>query len=175
MKKLVLVLAAAFVATGAFAQFNRGDKFLNARTTGLNFSSLGGGAGVGTTRFDLGVNGGYFLTHRLAADVTLGFDYLKVKGDKEPGTSFTFGVGARYYFWNTLYGRLGFGGNTVEEWDLLTGKKSTAFESALNLSVGYDLFLSEMVYFEPALYYNTSLGKVKANTFGLQLGLGVLF
>jgi hypothetical protein len=175
MKKLFFVLAAALVVTGASAQFNRGDKFLNARTTGLDFSSMSGGKGVGTTRFDLGVNAGYFFTHKLAADVTLGFDYVKIKGDTDSATTFSFGVGARYYFWHTLYGRLGFGGNTVQEYDLLTGKKSTALESALNLSVGYDFFLSDMVYFEPALYYNTSLGKVKANTVGLQLGLGVMF
>ncbi len=81
-------------------------------------------------------------------------------------TNFEFGVGARYYFHKTWFGRVGLGGQKLQDVDMA---------AALDFSIGYDWFLSEKVYFEPSVYYNLGLGDAGEGVFGLRLGLGVKF
>jgi hypothetical protein len=173
MKKLFFVVAAALVSTGAFAQFNKGDMFLNAQTTslGLDVYDYDGNS---ATEFNLGVNGGYFFLDKLAAEVLLGFDYSKYEGADEADTSLKFGVGVRYYFYDNFFARAAFGGTTYKG---LVEEDKTEVLTALDLAVGYDFFLSEKVYFEPSLYYEKGMSELnkKESTFGLRVGLGVKF
>lgn len=170
MKKLLLVVAAAVVSTGAFAQFTKGDIFLNAQTTSLNLGFTDND-GYSSTDFNLGVQGGYFFTDRLAADVTLGFNYGKME-EFDAETNFALGIGVRYHFYDAFFARVGFGAESYKnELD------KTKFDTAFDLSVGYDWFINEKVFFEPSLYFAKGLSEFnkKTSTFGLRVGIGVKF
>ncbi|MDR2912121.1 MAG: type IX secretion system membrane protein PorP/SprF [Alistipes sp.] len=162
MKKAIFLTVAAVVlaVAGANAQsFNKNDWFLDA-----NLSSLGLAHsfvdGESATAFDLNVGGGYFLSDKFAVEAAFGIGII------EDVNAFTFGAGVRYYPYENLFASVGYRGNKVESIDL---------ESNLAVSVGYDLFLSEKVFFEPAVFYQRTLDDIGVNTIGLSLGVGVRF
>lgn len=170
MKKLFLMAAVAamtvMTSVSANAQnFEKGDRFLGAQNTGvvLEHRSYDGWSG---TDFDVNAVGGWFFADKFSVDAMLGFDYAKVK-NADANHAFNFGAGVRYYPVAGLFARLGYNGQ-------LHFKTGNQF-SYLDAKVGYDLFLSETVFFEPAVYYEKQLNRVKENGFGLSLGLGVKF
>jgi hypothetical protein len=165
--KVVLAAAAIFVAANASAQnFSKGDVFLGAKATDLNFG-YNFVDEFNQTKFGIGVEGGYFFADKFAADANLGIKYSKNKG--LDGTStFNFGVGLRYYPVGNLYARVGYAGEKETDIDMT---------SLIKVGVGYDLFLTENWYFEPALYYQKDITKdgSKMNGIGLELGVGLKF
>ena len=170
MKKLIfMTMAAVVVAVSANAQnFNKGDWFLGAQASGLD---LGYSFVDKSNSFDLGLaaEAGYFISDKFAVDATLGLVYAKVKDVDDATSTFTLGVGARYYFAGNFFGRVGYEGLNVS----LGGE--SAWADYLGVSVGYDWFLSEKVFFEPAVYYQKNLAKGGENRLGVQLGIGVKF
>lgn len=99
----------------------------------------------------------------------MGFNYSRTAKEStrfSKSSSFTFGAGVRYYPVGDLFARIGYSGIVRKEAD---------FSSALGVSVGYDLFLSDKVFFEPALSYSKNLSKLGNHNLGLSLGIGVKF
>jgi hypothetical protein len=87
--------------------------------------------------------------------------------DAVNSTGFGFGVGARYYFYQGLYAGLGYQGFKAKDIDLA---------SYGNIQVGYDYYITDNVFFEPAVYFKKGFSKVdKSNEFGLSIGIGVNF
>lgn len=167
MKKLIL--AAILVVSASFASaqsFEKGDVFLQGQLTGLDLGVISND-GNSMTSFDLQADGGYFFSNFLAAEATLGFEYAKEEG-LDATNALTYGIGLRAYPVRNLFAGVGFQGYATKDQTLTSG---------LNVRVGYDLFVSEKVFFEPALYYKKGLseGIKKVNAFGLQLGIGVRF
>lgn len=166
MKKfLFLTMAAVVVAVSANAQgFSKKDLFLNANISGLNLEHefVSGGS---ATAFDLNVGGGYFISDKFAIDALIGIGYAKTKG-VDGASAFGFGAGVRYYPAGNFFAKVGYDGLKAKNVDLA---------SRLGLTVGYDCFLSEKVFFEPAVYYKKNLAKKGPSTVGLSLGVGVKF
>lgn len=153
-------MAALVVAVSANAQdFNKNDWFLNARISGLELSHTFVD-GASATTFDFGFGGGYFFADKFAIDAMLGVGII------EDLSVFTLGAGVRYYPVGNLFARVGYDGTKVEDLD---------FASMLGLTIGYDWFLTEKVFFEPGVYYKKNLADGGANQIGLSLGLGVKF
>ncbi len=162
MKKIIfLAVAALTVAVSANAQ--KGDWVLSGRLSGLDFEHSFVDE-YSTTNFNISANVGHFLSDKFMLDATLGLGYEKEK-DIDADTAFIFGVGARYYFAGDFFGRVGYEG--------ITGGDKLV--SLAKVSVGYDWFISDKVFFEPAVYYQKDLAKGGYNDIGLSLGVGVKF
>lgn len=176
MKKMILMAAVAVMAAvSANAQnFNKGDWFVGAQSTSLGFMH-GFKKDYSGTNFNLSALGGYFLSDKFAVDATAGFTHTAVKiGDKNSAgylnsnsSNFVFGAGVRYYPIGNLFARVGYNGN---------GGSGSDVTSYIDAKVGYDFFLNDKVYFEPAAYYEKNLNTGGGeNILGLSLGLGVRF
>lgn len=166
MKKMILLAAAAVMAAvSANAQdFNKSDWYFGAQSTGLVLQHrfIDGNS---ATDFDLNAVGGWFFADKFAADAMLGFDYAKWQG-YDADHALNFGAGVRYYPFGNLFARLGYNGQAAN------GREVVSY---LDAKVGYDLFLSEKVFFEPAVYYEKNLAKGGENILGLSFGIGVKF
>lgn len=145
--------------------FDKGDWFLGAQSTGLDIIHRFTDGSSGTD-FDLSFGSGLFLADKLAIDVMTGIDYVKVK-DADGVGAINFGAGVRYYPVGNLFARLGYNGQARFH----DGK----LVSYLDAKVGYDIFLSEKVFFEPAVYYEKRTIKGGENILGLSIGIGVRF
>ncbi|MDR2057561.1 MAG: hypothetical protein LBP83_04640 [Dysgonamonadaceae bacterium] len=167
MKKTFLImLVAVFGVVSASAQFEAGKKTLSGKVTGFNFGYTTGENDYKEINVDLGVAGSYFIIDKLAIEALVGLSSNKV-GDGDAATGFEFGIGARYYFWNALYGGLAYKGAKFQDIDL---------QNFLNVEVGYDYYITDNVYFEPAIYFNKGFSDINKNsTFGLSIGIGVNF
>ncbi len=158
MKKILfLTMAAVVVSFSANAQ--QGDWVIGGKLTGLDLTHSFK-EGYSQTTFDLAATVGYFATDKFMLDVTLGI------GAGEGYSSFNFGVGARYFFYDNFFARVGYEGVKT---------KGTDFGSVIGVSVGYDYFISDKVFFEPAIFFKKNLAKGTANQIGLSMGLGVKF
>lgn len=177
MKKIIWISVWVVMSMGANAQeWNKGDWFLGAQSTGLKLQHRFYDGSSGTD-FDVNAVGGWFFADKFSADAMLGFDYAKVTNvvpgfddSKETNVNvnhaFNFGAGVRYYPVGNLFARVGYNGQLNRTGNLF---------SYLDVKVGYDLFLSERVFFEPAVYYEKELGYSKENILGLSIGIGVKF
>ncbi|GEM_PF-1738049 len=169
MKKvvlLVIVMVLGGVAANA-QQFTKGTKTLSANVTGLDF---------GVTKikdvddslinFGIMAKGSYFVIDNLAITAGLGFDYEKFGDEKT--NSFAFTVGGKYYIVNGLYGGLAYEGLKQKDVDMASFGK---------IEVGYDIYISENVFFEPAVYFKKGFGDTAKDIsqFGLSVGIGVNF
>jgi opacity protein-like surface antigen len=167
MKKVFLsAVATVMVMVGASAQdFARGDFFLGAQSTNLGLNHTFGKGIVANTNFNLNLYGGYFFADMFAVDAMFGVNFVKMKG-ADTNSGFTFGAGVRYYPVDNLFARLSYRGDTS------TGVK---LASTVGIELGYDVFLSDDIFFEPTIYYARTLSGTKANGLGLSLGIGVMF
>lgn len=166
MKKIILVAALTVMGMGANAQeWSKGDWFLGAQSTSLNLQHRFTDGSSGTD-FDVNAVGGWFFANKFSVDGMLGFDYAKVK-NTNANHAFNFGAGIRYYPVGNLFARVGYNGQL----NFKTGN----LLSYLDAKVGYDIFLSEKVFFEPAVFYEKQLGDAKENILGLSIGIGVKF
>jgi hypothetical protein len=167
MKKVILVMAMAIVGVATMnAQFTKGGKTLSGRLTGFDFGVTShDGGGDATINVGLDINGSYFVADNFAITAGIGLNSW-AQGD-DNSTDFGFNVGARYYFLGGLYGGLGYEGWKPNKGDLL---------SYGNVQVGYDYYITDNVFFEPAVYFSKGFSKGdKDSTFGLSIGIGVNF
>jgi hypothetical protein len=171
MKK-VLVCLVLFAALNAKAQnnYSKGDWFLGAQSTGVGFERLFHNGS--STKFNVGILGGWFFTSKFAIDAAAGINYFK-EGNAQGDGTINFGAGIRYYPVNNLFARVGYNGNILWNGDV---------RSYINAKVGYDIFLSRKVFFEPAIYFEKNIswsGPAKStgteNILGLSIGIGILF
>ncbi len=157
MKKLALVLMFATIGiSSAFAQFEKGKKYIGASMSGFDMSYSE------TTKFHLGLDvlGGYMVAKDWMVMAEVGFNF-----HNKDTHSVSVGARGRYYIeQNGLF--LGLGAKYLHEW-----KSYNDF--FLAPEVGYCLFLNHNVMLEPSIYYNMSMTNFgDKSRFGLKVGLG---
>ncbi|MDR0798310.1 MAG: hypothetical protein LBN18_00910 [Dysgonamonadaceae bacterium] len=170
MKKVILfMLVAVLGLTTANAQdhFKAGDKTLSGQLTGFDFSYTKIDKS-NKLNVDLSIYGSYFVIDNLAITAGVGINSEKQK-DVDGTTGFNFSIGARYYFYDALYAGVAYKGYQ-------SGEKDAKLESRARIEVGYDYYLSDNVFFEPAIYFEKGFGDIdKLSQFGLAIGIGVNF
>ena len=162
-----MFVAVLGVAT-ANAQFEKGGKTLSGSLTGLSLDfEKTKDVDDMLINFGLMAKGSYFVADNLAVTAGLGFNYLK-QGDFIDSNTFNFEIGGRYYFYQALYGALAYEGSKSKDVDM---------ESWGKLEVGYTYYITDNVFFEPALYYKMGFGDMTKDVshFGLAVGIGVNF
>ncbi len=97
----------------------------------------------GTTEFALGAEAGYFIADDLALKV--GLDY------NDSSSAFTYKVGAKYYFFNTIPVQLDIAGASITD--------STENPLWLGGQAGYAIFLSDNISIASGVRYNCSLNQ----------------
>ena len=186
MKKVILIMLVAVLGIStASAQFEKGAKTLSANVTGLglDFTKVKD-ADDTQINFGLMAKGSYFVIDNLAVTAGLGFDYEK-EGDYD-SSLFRFEVGGKYYFYQALYGGLAYEGSKagkytvsepIEGIGVVEAEINPDMESWGKLEVGYTYYITENVFFEPALYYKMGFGDATKDIskFGLAVGIGVNF
>ncbi len=95
MKKLLTLLFAVVTVSANAQIFEKGDWYLNAQATNLNFlyASVDD---ISAIELGIATNVGYFLSNKFAVDASLGLEYLKFK-DIDGSAYFKFGAGVSYY------------------------------------------------------------------------------
>ncbi len=178
MKKAILLAAAAVIfAVGANAQnsFKKGDWLVGVQGTGLGIESHFNDGHGGSRQYNAGLFGGWFLSDKLAFDVSAGLSHTAIGSKGAVGsvrsTMFDFGGGVRYYPVGNLFAGVGYHGKTgTDTWAQYLGAK-----------VGYDIFLSKNIFFEPVVYFEKNMTKNFGNdtgresVLGLSLGFGMRF
>lgn len=157
MRKLALVLMFATIGiSSAFAQFEKGKKYLGASVSGFDMSYSE------TTKFHFGLDvlGGYMVAKDWMVMGELGFNY-----HNSDAHAFSVGARGRYYIeQNGIF--LGFGAKYQHEWKSYN-------DCFLTPEVGYCLFLNKNVMLEPSIYFNMSMSDFgNKSRFGLKVGLG---
>jgi len=172
MRKIFLTMVAvAMIATGAFAQTEKGKIYVGAASN-LGFNNVKyDGADKSTSYFNLGAKGGYFVIDNLA--INLGLNFESVSGDNG-STDFGFNIGGRYYFPPKVF--LG----AMFDFDSFKPKGGdSASGMGLTFEGGYAIFLNDNIAIEPALTYRLGLSDkdkgTKFNQFGINIGFGLYF
>lgn len=160
MKKVILSLLFAVVSMGAFAQFDRGTKYVGANLEGTGF-----GMGYSkSTDFFIGLraNAGYFFADQWMALGEFGWSH------QNGNSSVDLGAGARYYLrQNGLF----FSG--LFKFKHIPGDINNVY---LTPEVGYCFYLNDHVSIEPAVYVDMCLNHFKDFTkVGLKIGFGYYF
>lgn len=157
-RKILLFLLLLATATGAYAQFEAGKKYVSASLSGLDLSCSS------REKFRLGfdVDGGYFVSDSWMVRGNVGYEHTSQVDDVRVG------AGVRYYFvQNGLY--LGAGA----EYNHFTNDNNDLF---VPVQLGYAFFLNGHVTVEPALYCKIATCHFSDNTtVGVRLGLGFYF
>lgn len=165
MRKIVffIVTLAAVVASANAQNFEKGDWFLGAGASNLMLGSLFSKT-ASETALEMTVNGGYFLFDKMAVETQLTFDYEWY--DHKCYSNYSFGADLRYYPVGNFFGAVGYAGTVSDNLPL---------SSYFMVIAGYDWFVSERVFFEPALCYWKRLTKNSLNSISLNLAVGVKF
>ena len=163
MKKVILFLLFAVVSMGAFAQVEKGTKYVNASLSGfgLSYSKVPGFC------MNIEAGGGYFIANSWMLKGLIGWEHTG--GANE----FNLGAGARYYVKdNGLF----FGGDVRYGLNNAGGGAETAHNAYLAPVVGYCFYLNDHVSIEPSLYVDMCLNHFKDYTkVGLKLSFGYYF
>ncbi|MBQ8454626.1 MAG: outer membrane beta-barrel protein [Bacteroidaceae bacterium] len=160
MKKIFIALFLTVVSMSAFAQFEKGTKYVGANLEGTGF-----GMGYSkNTDFHIGLkaNAGYFVANQW---MVLGeFGWSHENGSSSVGI----GAGARYYMaQNGLY----FGG--MLKYKHIPSNVNNVY---LTPEVGYCFYLNDHISIEPAIYVDMCLNHFKDYTnVGLKVGFGYYF
>jgi outer membrane protein W len=159
------MLVAVLGTVSVNAQVPKGSKTLSTNVTGFDFS-YSSWEKTNRVNFNLGVTGTYFIIDNLG--LTAGFDIASSKlKNIDSSTNFGLTIGGRYYFLGNLYGALAYKG---------LGRQSQDFASYGNIQLGYDYYITDNVFFEPAVYFEKGFSKIdKSSTLGLSIGIGVNF
>lgn len=169
MKKNVLLsILVVFAFAFSQAQTSKGSILIEANTgnamlgsTNLSFSSSDG-----SSSFNIGLDGGYFIMDDLALKVGLGIGNLKPDGGDGISTT-SYRIGAKYYL-NSMIPI------TVD----LTGASGDGVEIAgetplwLGLGAGYAWFLTDHISIEPGLRYNMSMNEDYSDKGVFQFNVG---
>lgn len=171
------ILVAVF-SVGAFAQFEKGTKYVNASLSGLNMSYSKG------TRFNLGLNAtaGYFLQDAWMLLGRAEYEYSYNSGDNH---LISVGAAGRYYIrQNGLY--IALGGKyeyRINEFNYDGIKENATLHTEhgrgniyVTPELGYCFYLNNFVSIEPSVYYDISLNHFSDySRVGVRLGVGFYF
>ncbi len=185
MKRIVTVIALLLVASGAFAQFNKG-RYLIGGSAGFSsttnkYDNNGTTSTLGkSTAFSISPSAGYFFMNNVAAGASLSIGSGSFKpdgnGTKTSSSSFTLTPFVRYYLQPGVFfqGLVGFGSSKTKGTNgpTTTETKYSTFDWALG--VGYAYFLNDFVSIEPLLQYSSSSDKQK-NTDAKTISSGLNF
>jgi len=150
MKKIVLSMVAvlAFGFANAQEQTAKG-KWLIEANTGFGGDLVGStqfglASSDGTTAWNIGAEGGYFVADNLAVKLGLGYG-----DDGADDSAFGYKVGAKYYVVNKFPVELSYTGTSYKDAD--------ENPSYVGIQGGYAIFLGSNVSIEPGVRYNHSL------------------
>ena len=171
MKKLLLTAAALFTFGFASAQeqtgkgkwlieANTGNAMLG--TTGFYFTSTDG-----SSSYNLGLDGGYFIMDNLALKAGLGFGGESFDGGGS-ASAFAYRLGAKYYAINKIPLTLDVTGASGDAVENFAGETPMW----LGLGAGYAWFLGDNVSIEPGIRYNHSLNEDYADKGVFQFNVG---
>jgi len=163
MKKIIFSLLFAVVSMGAFAQFEKGTKYVNATLTGfgLDYCDTGG--------FHIGIKagGGYFIADSWMLQSQVGWDH------QDGANNFDIGFGARYYM-----ARNGFFFSGGLKYGAINpgGDAEVSRNIYLTPDVGYCFYLNDHISIEPAVFCDLSLNHIASFTkVGLKVSFGYYF
>jgi len=172
MKKIFTILCAGILTLGLSAQTESGTIMLEGNSN-LNFTSMSvssvelGSQSLdvdddGTSQFGLDVVGAYFLMDGLAGGLIL--DYSSTTSGDESSSSMTIGPVVRYYLGESgMWGQLSYAIGSSSD-----GDDDGPSVSALGFGVGYAVWLSDNVAFNPSLGYS-----MVSNTYEDYMGSGL--
>lgn len=152
MKKIIL--AAIAVMTVGFAsaqeQTKKGKYLIEGNTSfggnGLGNTGFALSSEDGTTSWNIGAEGGYFVMDNLAVKAGLGYGDT---GADYGGSTFSYKVGAKYYVINKIPFEVSYTGASVKDAD--------ENPSYLGIQGGYAWFIGNNISIEPGLRYNLTL------------------
>ena len=149
MKKIILIIALAFIGLNVNAQNQKGAILLGGSSNGnITLSPI--------TDINLGANLHYFLSDKIAIGGGLGFHKPDV-GDTET----TISLAGRYYLNSKMYGNVTYG--------LTEG----ALNEGLTVGAGYQMMLSDKVAFLSGLDYWMNPAEGADASINLNMGISV--
>lgn len=159
MKKLLLAVLLTVATTSAFAQFEKGTKYVGASLTGLNLA-------INDRQhlsFGLDAKAGYFIKDSWMVEGTFGWHTSRTHLDR-----CQIGAKLRYaQVENGLYYACGL--------KYLHERKSFN-DLQLTPELGYCYYLNHYISVEPAIYYDMSFTNFsKKSEVGLKVGIGIYF
>lgn len=170
MKRFFLAIVMAVVSVGAFAQFEKGTKYVNMSMSGLQMQYSK------SSKFSMGLDAaaGYFVIDELAVLGRFGYNhtFTGVKQNK-----FDVGAAARYYIrQNGLFLQGGF----LYEHDRA---KTCCWKHSAKLNnifitpeIGYCFYVNHFISIEPSIYYDLSLNHfADCSRVGLRVAAGFYF
>ncbi len=121
----------------------------------------------GSSFYNLGLEGGYFVMDNLALKAGLGFGGFKPDGG-ESSSTFSYKLGAKYYIINMIPVQIDYSGSSTKDFD--------ENPSYLGFQAGYAVFLGQNVSIEPGIRFNKSLNEDFYNdAFQLNIGFALHF
>lgn len=159
MKKLVLLALLTVATTSAFAQFEKGTKYVGASLTGLNMA-------INDRQhfsFGLDAKAGYFIKNYWMVEGTFGWHTSRTHLDR-----CQIGAKLRYaQVENGLYYACGL--KYIHE-------RKSFNDLQLTPELGYCYYLNHYISVEPAIYYDMSFTDFsKKSEVGLKVGIGIYF
>lgn len=159
MKKLVLLVLLTVATTSAFAQFEKGTKYVGASLTGLNMA-------INDRQhfsFGLDAKAGYFIKDYWMVEGTFGWHTSRTHLDR-----CQIGAKLRYaQVENGLYYACGL--KYIHE-------RKSFNDLQLTPELGYCYYLNHYISVEPAIYYDMSFTDFsKKSEVGLKVGIGIYF
>lgn len=169
MKRIFLAIIMAVVSVGAFAQFEKGTKYVNTSMSGLQMQYSK------ASKFSLGIDAaaGYFVIDELAVMGRVGYNHLF---SGATSNTFDFGAAARYYIrQNGLFLQGGFlyeNNRTGCCWKHGVKTNNIFFTP----EVGYCFYVNHFISIEPSIYYDLSLNHfADYSRVGLRVAAGFYF
>ena len=180
MKKLILcafALAAFSVSNAQDAKSSNGGQTSEGKwliEANTNFGAAHGAntsfqyaSADGSSVYNIGLEGGYFVADNLALKVGLGFGSSNPDIGESTNT-FSYKVGAKYYILGMIPVQVDYSGATIKGFD--------ENPSYLGLQAGYAVFLGTNVSIEPGIRFNKSLNDDFYNdVFQLNVGFALHF
>ena len=159
MKKLVLAMLLTVATTSAFAQFEKGTKYVGASLTGLNMA-------INDRQhfsFGLDAKAGYFIKNYWMVEGTFGWHTSRTHLDR-----CQIGAKLRYaQVENGLYYACGL---------KYLHERKNFNDLQLTPELGYCYYLNHYISVEPAVYYDMSFTDFsKKSEVGLKVGIGIYF
>ena len=149
MKKIILIIALAFIGLNVNAQNQKGAILLGGSSNGNITLSP-------STNIHLGANLHYFLSEKIALGGGLGFHKLDGM-DAET----TISIAGRYYIISKIYGNVSY------------GLSECASNEGLTVGAGYQMMLSDKVAFLSGLDYWMNPAEVADASISLNMGISV--
>ena len=175
MKKIVLLLIAIIISTGAFSQFNKGRILVggnlgfNSTTSKTKIGSNSSTTNEKSIMFSFTPQIGYFIIDNLAAGVGLNLSFSKVTPTAdifgEQNTSIQFQPFIRYYIKPGIFFQGTCGLGTEKDNQTYQGSSQIQKYTVFNWSAatGYSINLNNRVAIEPQFGYGSNTLKDKSN------------